>query len=205
MKVLLINGSPHSKGCTYTALSYVAESLNKADIDTNIFHIGDNALRGCNGCGACRDKNRCIHKDLVNEALEIMEQSDGLVIGSPVYYASSNGALSSFLDRMFYAGNCFSFKPGASIVSARRAGTTAALDQLNKYFSISGMPIVSSNYWNMVHGNNAAEAVQDIEGVQIMKTLGKNMSWLLKCIQFSAEAGILPPKPEKRIYTNFIR
>ena len=208
MKVLLINGSPHKNGCTYTALSEIEKELIKSEIETEMFHIGDKVIRGCIGCGKCRanSTNKCIfNDDVVNIALEKMESCDGLIIGSPVYYASANGSLISFLDRLFYAGNCFAYKPGACVVSARRAGTTATLDQLNKYFAFSKMPIVSSHYWNMVHGNTAEEAKQDLEGMQIMRILGKNMAWLLKSIEAGKKAGIPIPEAEAREKTNFIR
>lgn len=208
MKVLLINGSPHKEGCTYTALMEVAGQLNKMDIETEIFHIGNQPMRGCIGCGKCSsNNNRCVFDDdTVNEAIAKMEKSDGLIIGSPVYYASANGALISLLDRMYYAGrNCFAYKPGAAVVSARRAGTTASIDELNKYFTISKMPIVSSQYWNMVHGSNPDDVREDLEGLQIMRTLGNNMAWLLKSIEAGKKAGIELPESEAMVRTNFIR
>ncbi len=207
MKVMLINGSPKKDGCTYTALMEVAGQLNKSGIDTEIFHIGNKPIRGCTGCGKCSTNNgRCIfHDDVVNEAIAKMEESDGLIIGSPVYYASANGALICLLDRMFYAGKCFAYKPGAAVVSARRAGTTASIDELNKYFTISKMPIVSSQYWNMVHGNTPDEVRKDLEGLQIMRTLGDNMAWLLKSIEAGKKAGIELPQSEPKLRTNFIR
>lgn len=207
MKVLLINGSPNNKGCTYTALSEIENELNKANIETEIFNIGNKPIRGCIACGKC-ENNRCIfNDDIVNTVLEKCESIDGLIVGSPVYYSSPNGAVISLLDRMFYAGGrLFKYKPAAAIVSARRAGTTAAFDVLNKYFTISSMPVVSSQYWNMVHGNNSEEVKKDLEGLQIMRTLGRNMAWLLKCIEAGKEKGINIPQPEeKRNVTNFIR
>lgn len=206
MKVLLINGSPNKNGCTYTALAEIEKELNKENIETEIFHIGTNPIRGCIGCGKCNN-NRCIfNDDIVNEALEKCENIDGFIVGSPVYYASANGALISLLDRMFYAGGrLLKYKPAAAIASARRAGTTATIDQLNKYFTISNMPIVSSQYWNMVHGNTPDEVKQDLEGLQIMRVLGSNMAWLLKCIEAGKEKGINIPNQEPRVRTNFIR
>ncbi|MBQ6000409.1 MAG: flavodoxin family protein [Clostridia bacterium] len=208
MKVLLINGSPHEKGCTYTALAEVASALEKEGIETEILQIGSGDVRGCMACGGCSQTGRCVFgdEDRVNEAIEKMEQADGLVIGSPVHYASPAGAMLSFLDRMFYAGSeAFAHKPGACVVSARRAGTTASLDVLTKYITISQMPLVSSCYWNMVHGSNAEQVAQDKEGLQVMRTLGANMAWLLRCIQTAKEHGVEPPAQEKRIFTNFIR
>lgn len=154
MKVLLINGSPHEKGCTYTALSEIASELKECGIDSKIFHVGTAPVRGCMGCGGCAGKGRCIFEDTVNTAIEKASRADGFIFGSPVHYASAGGAVTSFLDRMFYAGKAnMVYKPGAAVASCRRAGSTATLDQLNKYFTISNMPLVGSSYWNMVHGN----------------------------------------------------
>lgn len=207
MKVLLINGSPKEKGCTYTALSEVADQLEKEGIETEIFHIGAKPVRGCIGCGKCSANNgRCIFSDdTLNAALDKMEKADGLIVGSPVYYASPNGSVISFLDRFFFAGKDFAFKPAAAVASARRAGTTASLDVLNKYFAFAKMPIVSSQYWNMVHGSTPDDVRKDEEGLQIMRTLGKNMAWMLKCIQAGREAGVCPPEAEPKIKTSFIR
>ena len=206
MKVLLINGSPNKNGCTYTALSEIEKELNNEGIKTEIFHIGSNPIRGCIACEKCSG-NRCVfNDDIVNEALEKCEDIDGFIVRSPVYYASANGAVTSLLDRMFYAGSSLlKYKPAAAIASARRGGTSATVDQLNKYFSISCMPIVSSQYWNMVHGNTPEEVKKDLEGLQTMRTLGKNMAWLLKCIETGKEKGINIPQPEPRQTTNFIR
>lgn len=206
MKVLLINGSPRAKGCTYTALSEVAKSLNACEIETEIIQIGNQAIRGCIGCGGCAGKGRCIFEDdAVNEIIGKMEEADGLIIGSPVYFASPNGNLISLLDRLFYAGTCFAHKPAAAVVSARRAGTTVTVDDLNKYFTIKQMPVVSSTYWNMVHGSCPEDVLKDEEGLQTMRNLGRNMAWLLKCIENGKQNGIQPPTAEKKIWTNFIR
>lgn len=204
-KVLLINGSPHDQGCTYTALSEVAKSLEKYQVETEIAWIGKEAIRGCIACGACvrNGENRCVFDDdVTNSLIEKAIEADGLVVGSPVYYAGANGALISVLDRMFYsASSTFRGKPGAGIASARRAGTTLTIDQINKYFQISQMPGVSSNYWPMVHGRSPEDVLQDEEGLQIMRILGENMAWLLRCI----ETGPALPQGEPKIATNFIR
>lgn len=208
MKVLLINGSPKAKGCTYTALSEVAKELEKEFIETEIFHIGNDPIRGCIGCGSCKINNRCVfNDDSVNEAIEIAKDCDGFIFGSPVHYASASGAITSFLDRLFYAygGRFFANKPGAAIVSCRRGGSSAAFEQLNKYFTISNMPVVSSQYWNMVHGNTPEQVKEDLEGMQTMRTLGKNMAWLLKSIEAGKKAGVKLPEIEPKIFTNFIR
>lgn len=208
MKVLLINGSPKAKGCTYTALTEIVKELEKESIETEIFHIGSDPIRGCIGCGSCKKNNRCIfNNDSVNEAIEIAKDCDGFIFGSPVHYASASGAITSFLDRLFYAygGRFFVNKPGAAIVSCRRGGSSAAFEQLNKYFTISNMPVVSSQYWNMVHGNTPEQVKEDLEGMQTMRTLGKNMAWLLKSIEAGKKAGIKLPETEPKIFTNFIR
>lgn len=208
MKVLLINGSPNEKGCTYTALNEISIELNKEGIETEILYLGTKPISGCLGCGYCSKSgaHKCVNnEDLVNEALDKAKTSDGFIFGSPVHYAGASGMLTSFLDRFFYAGNNFAYKPGAAIVSCRRGGATAAFDQLNKYFTISNMPIVSSQYWNMVHGNTPEEVKQDLEGMQIMRTLGKNMAWLLKSIEAGKKAGLTLPEKEERMRTNFIR
>ena len=214
MKVLLVNGSPHKEGCTYTALTEVEKELVAAGIETEIFWIGAKPISGCLGCGQCLKKGpagepaslRCFMNDSVNEFLDKAEEADGFVFGSPVHYAAISGALSSFMDRAFYGkGKLLRYKPAAGIVSARRGGTTAAFDQVNKYFTISSMPVVSSKYWNMVHGSNPDQVRQDEEGMQIMRELGRNMAWLLKCIAAGRAAGIEPPKKEIPVQTNFIR
>jgi multimeric flavodoxin WrbA len=192
MKVLLINGSPREKGCTYTALAEAAKTLNEEGIETEIFHIENKAVQGCAACGKCSDgSGRCVFNDGVNEILKKAPEIDGLIVGSPVHYASASGAISAFLDRMFYASSgAFAYKPGASVVCARRAGTTAALDQLNKYFAIAAMPVASSQYWNMVHGASPEDVLKDLEGMQVMRVLGRNMAWMLKCFEAGKKAGV---------------
>ena len=205
MKALLINGSPHANGCTYTALSIVAEELQKNGIETEIVHIGSKDIRGCIGCGKCRELGHCVFTDMVNEIAPKFEQADGLVVGSPVYYAGPNGTLTNLLDRLFYSAHYdLRMKVGAAVVSARRAGTTAAFDRLNKYFTISEMPVVSSRYWNMVHGFTAEDVMKDEEGCQIMRVLGRNMAFLIRAIAAERERNGLPEKLEAS-YTNFIR
>ena len=208
MKVLLINGSSRKECCTFTALTEVAKSLEMNGIDTEIIHLGADAIRDCVGCGACKgNDNGCIFKDdIVNEIIEKAKTADGFIFGSPVYYAHPSGRILSLMDRLFYAGaRHFAFKPAAAIVSARRAGTTASIDAITKHFTINQMPVVSSNYWNMVHGNSPDDVKQDLEGLQIMRVLGENMAWLLKCIETGKNTGINPPQTEKKIWTNFIR
>ena len=206
MKVLLINGSPRAYGCTYTALSEVATQLQKHGIETQIFQIGNQPIRSCIACGRCTSTGHCVfEEDGVNECIDLISQADGVVIGAPVHYASAAGACSAFLDRVFYAKNSFAFKPGAAVVSCRRGGASATFDQLNKYFTISSMPVVSSQYWNSVHGNTPEQVKQDLEGLQTMRTLADNMAWLLHCIEAGKQAGIPDPTPERRISTSFIR
>ncbi|MBQ8617569.1 MAG: flavodoxin family protein [Clostridia bacterium] len=209
MKVLLINGSPHEQGCTYRALCEIEGALHEEGIDTEIVQLGTAPIRGCTGCGACykMKQNRCVfNDDMVNRVLEKCEEADGFVFGSPVHYASAGGSITSLMDRMFYAGSrLMRSKPACAVVSARRAGTTAALDQLSKYFTISGMPIATSQYWPMVHGNTPDQVEQDEEGLQIMRQLGRNLAWMMKSFALAKEHGINPPAPEKeRKVTNFI-
>ena len=206
-KVLLVNGSCNQEGCTYTALKEVSSALEKEGVETEIFQLGGDAVRDCIGCRACAKLGKCVFgDDLVNQFVDRARTADGFVFGSPVYYAHPSGRILSFLDRAFYSGkSAFAGKPGASIVSARRAGTTASVDVMNKYFTISRMPIVSSTYWNMVHGNTPKEVMQDLEGLQIMRGIGQNMAWLIKCIEAGKAAGINCPVPEEKIGTNFIR
>ncbi len=206
MKVLLINGSPHKEGCTFTALNEVAKTLGKNGIETEILYLGVKPIAGCIACGKCSQLGKCFIDDKVNELLARCDEFDGVVIGSPVYYAGPSGQIRAFLDRLFYAGGRrFAGKPGAAVVSCRRGGATAAFDQLNKYFTISSMPIVSSQYWNQVHGAYAEQVLQDEEGMQTMRTLGNNMAWLLKCIQLGKENGITLPEREPPVWTNFVR
>lgn len=206
MKVLLINGSPHSAGCTFTALSEAACRLESHEIETEIFHIGSAPVGGCTACGGCSGKRRCVFEDTVNAAIEKAEASDGFLIGSPVYYASPNGSLISFLDRLFYAGGyALACKPAAAVISARRGGTTASFEVINKYFTINNMPVVSSQYWNMVHGSRPEDVKQDLEGLQTIRRLADNMAWLLKCIEAGRAQGIVPAEPETKIRTDFIR
>lgn len=205
MKVLMLNGSPHEKGCTYTALAEVAKSLNENGIETEIVWIGKTALEGCRGCRACAKLWKCVIEDKVNEFMEKAVEADGFVFGSPVHYASAGGAIVSFMDRLFYSSSRkLAYKPAACVVSCRRGGASATFDVLNKYFTINNMPVVSSNYWNEIHGNTAEEALQDAEGIQTMRVLGNNMAWLLKCIEAGKAAGVEPQK-EKKMLTNFIR
>ena len=205
MKVLLVNGSYHEKGCTYTALAEVAKALNANGVETEIYWLGQNQVSGCKGCWACKKIKKCVIDDGMNEFVEKAAEFDGYVFGSPVYYASAAGALVSFMDRVFYSGGKhLAYKPAAAVVSCRRAGASTTFDVINKYFTINNMPIVGSNYWNEIHGNTAEEAAQDAEGLQTMRMLGNNMAWLLKCIALGKEAGIAP-ESEKKIWTNFIR
>lgn len=206
LKVLLVNGSPHAKGCTFTALAEAAEALKTNGIDTEIMHLGTRPISGCLACGRCLKTGRCFMDDPVNVFLDKASDADGFVFGSPVYYASASGQLTSFLDRVFYGkSGLFTNKPGAAVVSCRRGGASAAFDQINKYFTMNNMPVVSSQYWNQVHGNTPEEAKQDLEGMQTMRTLGRNMAWLLKCIEAGKKAGIALPEHEQTISTNFIR
>ena len=205
MKVLLINGSPNAKGCTYTALSEVEKALNKEGVETEIVHVGHKDIRGCIGCRLCKQQGKCVFDDIVNEIQPKFVECDGIVLGSPVYFAGPNGTLLSFVDRLFYSSPADKrMKVGASVVSCRRGGNTATFDVLNKYFTISQMPVVSSQYWNMVHGNNPEEVKQDVEGLQTMRTLGKNMAFLMKAIALAKEEYGLPEK-EVITFTNFIR
>ena len=208
MKVLLLNGSPHPNGCTFRALSEVEKTLQQEGIETEIFFIGHDPIRGCMGCGMCRKNKlgKCIFgEDAVNVVIKKMEECDGLIIGSPVHYAAASGAATSFLDRLFYSTdkNQLRHKFGASIVSCRRGGASATFDQLNKYFTINEMPIVSSVYWNQIHGNTPEEVVQDLEGVRTMKVLARNMAYLIKCKEAAKNVPLPELVPVER--TNFIR
>ena len=205
MKVLLVNGSLHEKGCTYTALCEVEKALQANGIETEIFWIGQNNMQGCKGCWACGKLKKCVIDDGLNEFVEKAAEFDGFVFGSPVYYASAAGAMLSFMDRLFYSGGRnLAYKPAASVVSCRRGGASTTFDVLNKYYTINNMPVIGSNYWNEVHGNKPEEVLQDAEGLQTMRVLGNNMAWVLKCIEKGKEAGIEPVK-EKKVMTNFIR
>jgi len=202
MKVLLVNGSPHKEGCTYTALSEVASAIEKNGVGTQMFHIGTGAVYGCKGCGGCRKTAKCvITDDKCNELSAMILEHDGVVIGSPVYFSGPNGALCALLDRVFYSNmGKFVHKPAACVVNCRRGGASAAFDRLNKYFTIAQMPVVSSQYWNAVHGFKPEHVRLDLEGLQVMRTLGNNMAWLIKNIK----AGVPPPEQEdKRMFTCF--
>ena len=203
---MLVNGSHHEKGCTYTALAEVAKALNANGIETEIYQLSGKNIEGCKGCWACKKAKKCVFDDgTVNDFVARAAEFDGFVFGSPVYYASAAGSLISFMDRVFYSGGKFlAYKPAAAVVSCRRAGASTTFDVINKYFTINNMPIVASNYWNEIHGNTAEEAAQDEEGLQTMRVLGNNMAWLIKCIQAGKEAGV-EPVTEKKIWTNFIR
>ncbi len=210
MRVLLVNGSPHKEGCTFTALEEVAKILNAEGIETQIFQLGLTPIAGCKADKACAKTGRCPTSDCVNEFLDIAQDADGFIFGSPVHYAAAGGSITSFMDRAFYADSngkrgCFYLKPAAAVVSARRAGTTTALDQLNKFFAIAEMPIISSRYWNMVHGATPEDVKKDLEGLQTMRVLARNMAWFLKCKKAGAEAGVPLPEKEAKISTNFIR
>lgn len=206
MKVMLVNGSPHHEGCTYTALQEVSKALNAEGIETQNFWIGIKPVSGCLSCGGCSTTGKCALDDIVNVFIEEARDCDGFVFGAPVHFASANGAMISFMDRAFYSGKkVLEFKPASAVVSCRRGGASATFDELNKYFTIRNMPVVSSQYWNQVHGNTPEEVMQDAEGMQTMRTLGHNMAWLLKCIEAGKSAGVLHPVPEPQIKTNFIR
>ena len=210
MNVLLVNGSPHEYGCTFAALSEVKSTLEGEGLGTELFWIGTRPIAACIACRKCVGTGRCVFNDRVNEFLEIAGNFDAYVFGSPVHWAAAGGAITSFMDRVFYAAlnggsDIFYLKPAAAVLSARRAGTTAAFDQLNKYFTLMQMPVVSSQYWNMVHGANGGEVRADLEGLQIMRTLARNMAYLLRCREAAEQAGVRLPEREKAIFTNFIR
>lgn len=206
MKVLLVNGSPHEHGSTDRALREVAKTLTEAGVETEIFWIGNQPVGGCIGCGGCGKKGECVFGGVVAEFGRKAKDADGFVFGSPVHYAAASGNMTSFLDRLFYsAGENLRFKPAAVVTAARRGGNTATYEQLLKYPGITNMPIVSSQYWNMVHGANAQDVEQDLEGLQTMRTLGRNMAWMLRCIEAGKQAGIEHPELEPFQRTNFIR
>lgn len=205
MKVLLLNGSPKTNGNTAFALEQMAQVFADQGIDAEILHVGNQAIRGCIACNSCSKTGRCVFDDCVNQISDKFEQADGLVLGSPVYYASANATLISLLDRMFYSSNFDKrMKVGASIVVARRGGCSATFDELNKYFTISGMPIASSHYWNSIHGGAPGEAAEDLEGIATMRNLAKNMAFLMKSIELGKQTFGLP-EYDKRNFTNFIR
>ena len=206
MKVLLINGSPNEEGCTYTALKEVEKELHASNIETEILYLGKQPMQGCTACRYCKKTNRCIFDDEVNNILDRAAEFDGIVLGSPVYFSQASGTLTAFLDRLFYAANgAFNNKVAASVVSCRRGGASAAFDQLNKYITYTNMVIATSQYWNQVHGNTPSEVKLDFEGLQTMRTLGKNIVWLLKCIDCARKNGIEYPEYEEKVATNFIR
>ena len=202
MKVVLINGSPHRKGNTFIALSEVAGALEKEGVQTEILPLGIKAVQGCIACNKCAELGHCVFQDtLYNQVREALQEADGIVVGSPVYYAGPNGALCALLDRVFYScSELLAYKAGASVAVCRRGGASATFDRLNKYFTILNMPVVSSQYWNSVHGMRPGEATEDAEGLQTMRMLGRNMAWLLKGVKREER-----PEPELRVMTNFIR
>ena len=211
MKVLLVNGSPHVDGTTSVALCEVAKSLKNEGIETEMFWIGNKAISGCIGCYACTKLGKCAIDDVVNEFVDKAKNADGFIFGTPVHYAGMSGLLTSFMDRAFYSASCsgnkeaFAFKPVASVICARRAGTTATYDQINKYFGITQMPIISTRYWNMAFGRKAEDVTKDEEGMQTLRFLGKNMAYFLKCIDAGRKNGLTLPEQEKVKFTNFIR
>ena len=206
MKVLLLNGSPHKEGNTAFALGQMQEVFHGSGIETETIEVGSALIRGCTGCGSCYKTHRCVFDDLVNEVAVKLDSADGMVVGSPVYYASPNGTLLSFLDRLFYSTGHIDkrMKVGASVVCARRGGCTAAMDVLNKYFTISSMPVASSTYWNQIHGARPGEAAMDAEGIRTMRNLAKNMTFMMNAFAAEKEAHGLP-EPEAKAFTNFIR
>ena len=206
MKVLLINGSPNGHGCTYTALKEIEKTLRQEGIETEMFYLGNKPIGGCVGCGSCRKTGKCVQDDIVNKLLPKALAADGIILGAPVHFASVAGQVSSAFDRLFMMGRDeFANKLGAAVVSCRRGGASASFDQLNKYFTISNMPVVSGTYWNQVHGDTPDEVKQDLEGMQNMRAIGRNMAWLLKCIAAGKNAGIALPEQEEKIRTNYIR
>lgn len=211
MKVMLVNGSPHKTGCTNRALEEIAATLAQEGVDSEIYWIGAKPVGGCAACGGCATRGECAIKDRVNEFRPLAQTADGFVFGAPVHYAHAGASLLGFMDRLFYSDgragrpSSFAFKPAAAIVSARRAGTTASFEDINKFFTISQMPIVSSRYWNMVHGTCAEEVEQDVEGLRTMRILARNMAWMLRCIEAGRATGALPPQTETGPMTNFVR
>ncbi len=210
MKVLLVNGSPNEKGCTYTALSEFSKTLKEEGIESEIYYIGCDPIAPCRACYGCSKTGKCVINDKVNSFLEYAREFDGYVLGTPVHYASASGGIVSFMHRAFFADSMsgkksFKHKPGTSIATARRAGTTATIDQLNKYFQINQMPVISGRYWNMVHGQNPEQVLQDLEGMQNIRILARNFAYHLKCKEAGEKLGITPPEGEEVVWTNFIR
>lgn len=206
MKVLLFNGSAHIDGCTARALTELEKTLNDNGIDTERINVANKDVRGCIGCGFCREHGRCVFNDIVNEVASKLAEADGIVVGTPVYYAHSNGQVLAFLDRLFYSTMSTvnkTMKVGAAVISSRRAGSTSAMDEINKYFTISSMPVVSSTYWNEVHGYSAADVDHDLEGLQTIRNLGRNMAFLIKAIQAQKNAEGSLPEQERKYFTNF--
>lgn len=205
MKVLMINGSPEKDSCTNRALTEIATTLKAEGIESEIIQIGNELIRGCQACHGCRKLGRCVYDDIVNKVAARLDEFDGFIVGSPVYYASGNGTVYSFMDRLFFsASSKLKYKPAAAVSVARRAGTTTTLDTLMKYFTINQMPVVSSTYWNMVHGFTPADVEKDLEGLQTMRNIGHNMAWLLKSIEAGKKAGIAAPATESGAATHFI-
>ncbi len=205
MKIILLNGSPRQE-CTYTALKIVAEEIEKNGIEVEIINIGKKPISGCIACGSCKSTGKCAIDDGVNEFIEKMKDADGIIVGTPVHYASASGAVTSFMDRAAFSGGKYlMYKPAAAVASCRRGGASVSLDQINKYFGILNMPVVSSNYWNMVHGSCGEDVYKDEEGVQTMRILGKNISWMVKLIENGNKNGISHPEPETKIMTNYVR
>ena len=206
MKVLLINGSPNERGCTYTALAEAQKVFEKNGIETEIVYLGKKPVAGCVACGICRKAGYCVYDDTVNEVIDQLDDIDGLIVGSPVYYAGVSGQITSFLDRLFFAASSkMAGKPAASVVSCRRGGASAAFEIINKYFMMTNMPVVTSQYWNQVHGNTPEEVLQDEEGLQTVRVLAQNMIWLMRSIEAGKAAGVEYPEYEPKIRTNFIR
>ena len=205
-KVLMINGSPHEFGCTYTALKEVADTLEKNGVETEFLYLGTKPVAGCIACGKCSQTGRCVFNDQVNRVLDRLAEYQGIVVGSPVYFAGPSGQVCAFLDRLFYCGGgCMTGKVAAAVVSCRRGGASAAFDRLNKYFTISNMYVAGSQYWNQIHGNRPEQAKKDMEGLQTMRTLGQNMAWLIKSIEAAETGGLAAPEYEPRQRTNFIQ
>lgn len=210
MKVLMINGAPHREGCTYTALKEVSDTLENEGIDSEIVWIGNKPVGGCIACKSCVKKGQCVFDDIVNKVRKKAYGADGFIFGTPVHYGAASGNMTAFMDRLFYSELCgngnkaFYMKPAAAVISARRAGTTAAFDQINKYFTIQEMPVVSSRYWNMVYGAAAEDVKKDLEGLYTMRVLGRNMAYMLKCKEAAQKAGVSLPEQEPAVFTNFI-